>query len=302
MKTETREAIKPLLLSMLMPGLGQIYNGSVEKAGAFFLGFAAAVPLAAYLSHGLGELLIVGVVFGIFCAIGAYLYACVDAFRGGNRQPDRDRPHLGLPVYISLFVMAYGLILHPLTSHIRASVLESYYAPSASMTPNLLEGDLFFADKSVNRPGTRPIRRGDIVLFINPDNRTTIFVKRVVGLPGDTVTIKDGILTVNGNKMTVIPPHAQKAHWVSTEQTDTTSHYEVLWPDSMAKIDLERRVPHGTVFVLGDNRGAAKDSRHFGPIPSENVVGIAKQVFWSKHAAADRIGTWLDLNGASNDG
>lgn len=102
-----------------------------------------------------------------------------------------------------------------------------------------------------------PPVRGEVVVFRSPRDPERDFVKRVIGLPGDTVEIVNGTVYVNG--LQLIEPYL--------DQHDNTT---------MAPVEIEP----GTVFVLGDNRGSSNDSRSWGPVPAENLVGRAWMRFW----------------------
>ena len=109
------------------------------------------------------------------------------------------------------------------------------------------------ADRYVFHP---PVR-GEVVVFRSPRDQERDFVKRVIGLPGDTVEIVSGTVYVNG--LQLIEPYL--------DRKDNTT---------MAPVKVEP----GTVFVLGDNRGSSNDSRSWGPVPTENLIGRAWMRFW----------------------
>ena len=102
-----------------------------------------------------------------------------------------------------------------------------------------------------------PPVRGEVVVFRSPRDQSRDFVKRVIGLPGDTVEIVDGTVYVNG--LQLVEPYL--------DRKDNTT---------MAPVEVEP----GTVFVLGDNRGSSNDSRSWGPVPTENLIGRAWMRFW----------------------
>ena len=109
------------------------------------------------------------------------------------------------------------------------------------------------ADRYIFHP---PVR-GEVVVFRSPRDQNRDFVKRVIGLPGDTVEIVDGTVYVNG--LQLVEPYL--------DRKDNTT---------MSPVEIEP----GTVFVLGDNRGSSNDSRSWGPVPTENLIGRAWMRFW----------------------
>lgn len=131
---------------------------------------------------------------------------------------------------------------------IRPFVAEIFLIPSESMSPTLKVGDRVLALKLAYR-FTEP-QRGDLAVFSDPEGELTI--KRIVGLSGDRVATRDGVLYVNGERL--------RESYVDYQLTDSTFY----GPD---------KVPAGHVYVMGDNRSNSKDSRSFGPVGEEDLLG-----------------------------
>jgi signal peptidase I len=123
-----------------------------------------------------------------------------------------------------------------------------------SMRPTLQDGEYILVNKLAYKTGEP--HRGDIVVFIFPVDRTEDLIKRVIGLPGETVAIHNGVVSVNAVPLTepyIASPPAYDNEWV---------------------------VPEGQLFVLGDNRNDSRDSHQWGFLPIENVIGRAVLVYW----------------------
>jgi signal peptidase I len=174
---------------------------------------------------------------------------------------------------------------------IRSFVVQAFKIPSGSMIPTLLIGDHILVNKfvyGVRLPyfGTEIVpvgkpRRGDVVVFIYPQDEDKDFIKRVVGVEGDTVEVRDKRLHVNGEP--VADPHA---HFAEGEDGRAVAPRDNYGPF---------QVPPGYIFVMGDNRDRSYDSRFWGPVALDKVKGKAFLIYWSwdgggRWARWERIG------------
>lgn len=128
-----------------------------------------------------------------------------------------------------------------------------------SMMPALTDQERIFINKFTYRFGTGNIERGDLVVFFFPPDPTKSYIKRVIGLPGDTVQIDNGTVCVNGERLA--------EPYVPDEYRDRQG------------VPLET-VPPGSYFVLGDHRSSSNDSRAWGMVPRNNIYGKAVFVYW----------------------
>lgn len=140
-------------------------------------------------------------------------------------------------------------------------VVQAFYIPSGSMEPTLMVGDRILVSKVSYRFGT--IERGDVIVFHYPLNPGKDFVKRVVGLGGESVELRDGVVLINNTPIKELYPTA-----LAGSDRACTSSYG------------PQKVPAGQFFVLGDNRCNSEDSRFFGFVPRDNVVGRAMFIYW----------------------
>lgn len=127
-----------------------------------------------------------------------------------------------------------------------------------SMEPTLQDGEFVIVNKLAYRFGG--LARGDVIVFRPPLDPDQEYIKRVIGLPGDTVRVDNGAVHVNGE--IIDEPYVAAA-----------PHYQAEWT-----------VPSDSVFVLGDNRNNSSDSHSWGPVPLENVIGRALFVYWPPRA------------------
>lgn len=163
---------------------------------------------------------------------------------------------------------------------IRAFLLQAYRIPSSSMEDTLLKGDHILATK-YNYGMTIPFtthklwgkdivpQRGDVIIFSFPNNTRVDFVKRVVGLPGETVAVRNKKVYVNGKEL-VLGPEKHTDPYLVAEGLGRIR-------DNMPEIEVQK----GYVFVMGDNRDQSYDSRFWGLLPLENIKGKALIIYFS---------------------
>ncbi|MDG4549434.1 MAG: signal peptidase I [Candidatus Contendobacter sp.] len=208
-----------------------------------------------------------------------------------------------LPWYVDLSKSFFPVILAVLA--LRSFVVEPFRIPSESMVPTLLKGDFILVNKfayGLRLPvlntkviGNGQPQRGDVVVFRYPPDPAVAYIKRVVGLPGDRLAYRDGQLSINGQPvaLTPLPPDPAAPGYQRFEerlgavqhpiQTLAGSHRGLigLWPDVQPRRELdgaiswEYQVPPGHYFMMGDNRDNSSDSRVWGPLPEENLIGRA---------------------------
>ena len=154
---------------------------------------------------------------------------------------------------------------------IKAFLLQAFYIPSASMEPTLQEDDRVLVNKLSYKIGD--VQRGDIVVFEKPEGAggdIDDFIKRVIGLPGETVSFTGGSVFIDGKELT--------ESYVDGVETNSGSVINGC-TNTPALADT-CVVPDGMVFVLGDNRGSSQESRFFGPIEEDSIVGRAFLKVW----------------------
>ena len=173
---------------------------------------------------------------------------------------------------------------------VRSFIFEPFRIPSGSMMPTLLEGDFIFVKKyayGLRLPVTETKvietgepRRGDVVVFRLPSDPSVNYIKRVVGLPGDTIVYERQRLTINGEPVDL--KRSDDKSWgapVYVEDLDGRVHDILVMSPEYSTRDNTYRVPEGHYWVMGDNRDRSKDSRFIGAIPEEYLVGEAVRIW-----------------------
>jgi len=157
---------------------------------------------------------------------------------------------------------------------IRAFLVQAFRIPTGSMRMTLIEGDLILVNKLIygakvpftkfNLPAFQKPARGDVIVFVYPEDAKKDFIKRLVGLPGDKVEIKGGSIYIN-DKLISDPVFNQIYYY------------------NRGDFALEGKpiiVPEDSYFVLGDNSASSKDSRFWGFVPKSNLLGKALVIYW----------------------
>ncbi|MFM0496719.1 signal peptidase I [Paraburkholderia caledonica] len=207
---------------------------------------------------------------------------------------------------------------------VRSFVVEPFKIPSGSMVPTLLVGDFILVNKFdygirlpiVNTKITegRPLQRGDVVVFRYPKDESVDYIKRVIGLPGDTVAYQDKQLTINGKPV----PETPLPDYLDEERLGYAKQFEenlggrknailnnpAVPPFIVGAEDYPYRdnctynargvickVPPGNYFMMGDNRDNSADSRYWGFAPDKNIVGRAFFI-WMNFSNLKRIGSF----------
>ncbi len=184
---------------------------------------------------------------------------------------------------------------------VKSSLADWNWVPTGSMNPTILEGDLIYVDKiayDLRIPLTMhrlakwsDPKRGDIVICFSPDDGVRL-VKRVIGLPGDTIEMKNNTLSLNGESVgytkigwndTKLLSGKRKVKCVlAIEDLDGVAHSVMSIPSIQAMRNFGPvTVPQSSYFVMGDNRDSSRDSRYFGFVDRESIIGQAKGVIGS---------------------
>lgn len=202
---------------------------------------------------------------------------------------------------------------------IRSCAYEPYNIPSSSMVPTLLIGDYLFISKypygysrhsfplsvpliPTGRLFGKEPKQGDVVIFKEPQHNKIDYIKRIIGLPGDTIQMKKGRLYING-KMLKRRLIGQETHTLEQGKMLYTRYIETL-PNGIEHPIFELGdnmqydetppiiVPQGHYFMMGDNRDNSADSRYFGTVPFENLEGRAECIFYSNNGGGYFFQFW----------
>jgi len=190
----------------------------------------------------------------------------------------------------------------------RSFLVEPFKIPSGSMMPTLLVGDYILVNKytyglrvpvlnntfvEIGRP-----QRGEVMVFRYPKDPSLDYIKRIVGLPGDRIEYRNKQIFLNGEPVAqrdegyynYVAPGLNQVSMRKLGETLGTHQHNILVDDSNPPLDGEITVPDGQYFVMGDNRDNSNDSRFWGFVPENNIVGKAFMIWWNFENLG-RIGT-----------
>jgi signal peptidase I len=229
--------------------------------------------------------------------------------QAGVEQPYRD------PWYVEYSKSFFPVLFIVLV--LRAFVAEPFRIPSGSMMPTLLVGDFILVNKfayDLRLPvlhtklfETGDPERGDVVVFRYPENPSDDYIKRVVGVPGDRITYYDKVLFINGERAPQQPigryegvgsGGSMTGALVLEERLGDITHQILIEPNNPG-IQAQYVVPPNSYFVMGDNRDNSNDSRFWGFVPDQNLVGEAFMIWLNWDIAGgvfdySRIGNSID--------
>jgi signal peptidase I len=260
------------LLSYLVPGLGQVYGGRATRGLLFNFLFATWGGIVfGFIFHLLRNPAGKGGVALLFSLVTvsalAHLAIITDAIRSAVKGDPGFRPNRynKSVVYLGVLIVSLG-VDYSISSAVREQVLKPFRIPTGSMESTLEPGDfllsnqLYFAD---HNPA-----RGDVVIFKSPADGRTDFIKRIIGLPGDTIETDGGRVRINGKIL--------EEPYVKGIETAVNPGIAAR-PESRGPLVI----PRDSYYVLGDNRDHSTDSRRVGPIPRHNIKGKPMVIYFS---------------------
>jgi len=274
-----RGAVPAFLLSLLTTGLGHLYAGQPAKALRWYLiGLAVVLlmlGLTVWVQPGL-ETALVMLAFAVAVA--------VDAARTARRVPPAPRAERYHRWYLYAGIIVVNGLLLQIPRSMTRSRVEAFRIPSSAMEPTLLIGDYLYVGKT--RAMREDFHHGSIVVHRSSQDPRVMVVKRVVGLPGDTLSMVANVLIRNGRRVdepyikvdsSAEDPAANDFAWqrnyVVSDNPDDYHPTVRTWGPLV--------VPFGSLFLLGDNRDNSYDSRYTGFVRPDQVVGQPMLIYYS---------------------
>lgn len=184
-----------------------------------------------------------------------------------------------------------------------STLLQAFVVPTGSMEDTVLIGDHMIVDKLAYAPPGpvskfilpyTPVKRGDIIVFKYPPNVRETYIKRVIGVPGDRIRLENKELLLNGVKVSE-PYVVHKTPYLDSYRDNFPTDPNLMLNDQAHQMlsqhvnNGELVVPPGHYFAMGDNRDNSADSRYWGFVPRENIIGKPVIIFWSYDAPTERL-------------
>jgi signal peptidase I len=272
MNSNPRQPWIAAVLTLYVPGLGQLYAGEPRRALVVYLG---------YLSLLIGSLVsgvprtFAGLIAFILVHLLFLIWAIWDAVHIAHLKKD-----YVLRVYNRWYLyIAVMLVAALLSSRIVTLFpIRGFRIPTGSMEPAIFIGDHVYADMTYYR-SAKPAR-GDLVVFTSPKDAERVKIARVLGLEGEQIEVREKAVYVDGQRLADPWGHYKKSE----------SYSSAFFPQLAVRDNFgPQKIPVGAVFVLGDNRDDSDDSRFFGPVPLSSLQGRVLYVYWATDKS--RIGT-----------
>ncbi|MHC4645844.1 MAG: signal peptidase I [Planctomycetota bacterium] len=284
-----------VVLSLIMPGLGHIYCGRIVRGLvlAFLSGILVPMVFGA-LSVSPSSVHMPVIIVSSLAYLVIWVVAIIDSWHTASHTAAdyRLKEYNRWYVYVILLAMSMTGSTQ-ISLNVRSSLLEAFRIPgdAGSMYPTIPPGDRLLANKIAYKKSDP--HKGDVVVFIYPENRRWNHIKRVVAVAGDTVEMRDNELYINGRKLgrtslgrTALQTEKKKIEGEVFLERNGEAEYRIFLSetedgDDRKMADLEpTTVPEHHCYVIGDNRNSSCDSRHYGPVNLGLIKGRGDYIYW----------------------
>ncbi|MGH7405741.1 MAG: signal peptidase I [Candidatus Methylomirabilales bacterium] len=262
-------------LSLVVPGLGQIYNGQPKRGLVYYVLIWVVYPAALLIAMGLPSPPF-NIIGAFILLLSTYAYIVGHAMRIARTegQAYRLKAYNRWYLYLAMVLLSAFGVQPAASTLIKAFLAQAYRIPSGGMLPTLLIGDHILVEKF--GPRSASLARGDVIVFPYPHDEDRDFIMRIVGLPGEVLEIREDQVYINDRPLS--EPYA-----IYKDPRRSRS------PRSSGNSYGPVTIPQGKLFVLGDNRDQSQDSRHWGLLDMEKIGGKVRTIYRSWDADAHGV-------------
>ncbi|MFC1808382.1 signal peptidase I [Candidatus Omnitrophota bacterium] len=265
-----------VMLNLIFPGIGQLYAGRKAR-GLAIIGIVLLLEIVGLIALRvltIPEVTITpGLIIIVICLFAISFLFIIFILFDGHAVVKKSNMAAGVkPVKATTRVLAVAgcafllFVVSPLEvigTHIQNNYLgvKAFKIPTGAMKPTLIPGDRILVDKKAYEQ-SKP-QRLDVIVFKYPEDKAKFFIMRLIGLPGETLEIKNGKVLVDGKAI----------------QRNTTYYNK---PETKyGEVGKKIRVPANSYYVLGDNSASSRDSRYWGFVPKNDILGKATKIYWT---------------------
>ncbi len=286
--TKPRKTVLAFLFSLLLPGFGQIYNGQLIKGIVFFVLIHSVTYIFA-LTRAATSLY--GLIAWFVLEIALLIFIIYDGVKNARRQKQYILKPYNRWYYHLLFAIGMVSILIFLDISFYSLGIKNFKITGSGNKPTFQIGDRVVADEKAYN--NKKPDYGDIVAFSRPDGKIWFF--RIVGLPFDMIDLNDNNVCINGKpgkEKFISETKSDGVPVLEFEEELPNGHkyliYKMKYPYDSSKANIKQIfVPHGSYYVMGDNRNRSLDSRHIGFIDEDSIIGRIIYTYWGD--SFDRI-------------
>lgn len=262
-----------IVLTLFTIGLGHLYSGRARNGIYLFIGWLLAVTLIFSCFVLFPPY---GIVFGFVITISYLVYCLADSFKAAQAHQVlyKMKKYNKWYVYLICWACASLVIQPALQSLLKNNICQTYKIPSAAMSSTLQPGDHIVCDKAIYKKSTP--ERGDIVIFPSPVDPSLDYAKRIIGLGGERIEIKDKKVFINNSPL---------------NEPYTINDSTKIFPGPISPRDNfgPFEIPADSVFLMGDNRDNSFDSRFWGAVKISTMKGKVLYAYWSWDSENSRV-------------
>ncbi len=259
------------LFSYLVPGLGQVYNGQATK-GLFFnflitlWGGVVFSFLFYMMKQPIRRINIAFLFVILLISIAAHLCIIVEAIKTSRKREMENglKAYNKWTLYLAVIIISLA-VDYSVSSAVKENIVKPFRIPTGSMEPTLLNGDFLLSNQLYYRT-TNPAR-GEVVIMKYPKDERINYIKRIVGMPGDTLEIRDKVLMIN--RQPIDEPYVRSIDPLVQQQSLGRDNYGPVV------------VPSDEYFMMGDYRDNSLDSRDWGTVKRHQIIGKPMFIYWS---------------------